>query len=67
MITESPWLFKKVDIPRAATNMSFFASAILHENSESHQMSQVAINYTLRKPIGVVEVSLPESSLYLFT
>ena len=47
-------LAKRVDIPRAATNMSFFASAILHENSESHQMSQVAINYTLRKPIGVV-------------
>ena len=47
-------LAKKVDIPRAAANMSFFASAIIHEHSESHQMTQVAINYTLRKPIGVV-------------
>ena len=61
-------LAKKVDIPRAATNMSFFASAILHENSESHQMSQVAINYTLRKPIGVVGCISPWNlPLYLFT
>jgi len=61
-------LAKKVDIPRAATNMSFFASAILHENSESHQMSNVAINYTLRKPIGVVGCISPWNlPLYLFT
>ena len=33
-------LAKKVDIPRAATNMSFFATAILHENSDTHQMNQ---------------------------
>ena len=59
---------KKVDIPRAATNMSFFASAILHENSESHHMSNVAINYTLRKPIGVVGCISPWNlPLYLFT
>ena len=61
-------LAKKVDIPRAATNMSFFASAILHENSESHHMSNVAINYTLRKPIGVVGCISPWNlPLYLFT
>jgi len=48
--------------------MSFFASAILHENSESHHMSNVAINYTLRKPIGVVGCISPWNlPLYLFT
>ena len=35
-------LAKKVDIPRAAANMSFFATAILHENSDAHEMNQVA-------------------------
>jgi aminomuconate-semialdehyde/2-hydroxymuconate-6-semialdehyde dehydrogenase len=61
-------LAKKVDIPRAATNMSFFASAILHEKSDAYQMNQVAINYTLRKPIGVVGCISPWNlPLYLFT
>ena len=61
-------LAKKVDIPRAASNMSFFATAILHENSDTHQMNQVAINYTLRKPIGVVGCISPWNlPLYLFT
>jgi aminomuconate-semialdehyde/2-hydroxymuconate-6-semialdehyde dehydrogenase len=61
-------LAKKVDIPRAATNISFFASAILHEKSDAYQMNQVAINYTLRKPIGVVGCISPWNlPLYLFT
>ena len=61
-------LAKKVDIPRAATNMSFFATAILHENSDAHLMNQVAINYTLRKPLGVVGCISPWNlPLYLFT
>lgn len=61
-------LAKKVDIPRAAANMSFFATAILHENSDAHEMNQVAINYTLRKPIGVVGCISPWNlPLYLFT
>ena len=61
-------LAKKVDIPRSAANMSFFATAILHENSDAHQMNQIAINYTLRKPIGVVGCISPWNlPLYLFT
>ncbi len=61
-------LAKKVDIPRAASNISFFATAILHENSESHLMTEIAINYTLRKPIGVVACISPWNlPLYLFT
>jgi len=61
-------LAKKVDIPRAAANISFFATAILHENSDAHEMNQVAINYTLRRPIGVVGCISPWNlPLYLFT
>ena len=57
-----------VDIPRAASNMRFFATAILHYASESHDMDGVAINYTLRKPIGVVGCISPWNlPLYLFT
>ena len=64
-----PWsLVNKVDIPRASSNISFFASAIIHESAESHQMTNVAINYTLRKPIGVVGCISPWNlPLYLFT
>ena len=61
-------LAKKIDIPRAAKNMTFFASAIKHDSSESHQMNNIAINYTLRKPIGVVGCISPWNlPLYLFT
>ena len=47
-------LARQVDIPRAVSNLSFFATAILHFASESHYMEGVGINYTTRKPIGVV-------------
>lgn len=61
-------LAQHVDIPRAASNIRFFATAILHYASESHDMDGVAINYTLRKPIGVVGCISPWNlPLYLFT
>jgi len=61
-------LAQQVDIPRAASNIRFFATAILHFASESHDMDGVAINYTLRKPIGVVGCISPWNlPLYLFT
>ncbi len=61
-------LAKKIDIPRAAKNIAFFASAIKHDSADSHQMNNVAINYTLRKPIGVVGCISPWNlPLYLFT
>ena len=57
-----------VDIPRASSNIRFFATAILHFASESHDMDGTAINYTLRKPIGVVGCISPwNMPLYLFT
>ena len=61
-------LAKTVDIPRAASNMSFFSTAILHDSSQSHQMNNEVINYTLKKPIGVVGCISPWNlPLYLFT
>ncbi len=62
------WLSKLVDIPRAASNFRFFATAIMHFASESHSMTNKAINYTLRQPIGVIGCISPWNlPLYLFT
>ena len=59
---------RHVDIPRAVSNLKFFATAIQHYASESHYMEGVGINYTLRKPIGVVGCISPWNlPLYLFT
>ncbi len=61
------WLAKKVDIPRAHDNFHFFGTGIQHFASESHAMTD-GINYTLRKPIGVVGCISPWNlPLYLFT
>jgi len=61
-------LASHVDIPRAVSNFRFFATAILHFASESHYMEGVGINYTLRRPIGVVGCISPWNlPLYLFT
>jgi aminomuconate-semialdehyde/2-hydroxymuconate-6-semialdehyde dehydrogenase len=62
------WLSKQTDIPRASSNFRFFATAIMHFASESHQVQDKAINYTLRQPIGVVGCISPWNlPLYLFT
>lgn len=61
------WLAKKVDIRRAVENFEFFGTGIMHFASESHPMSN-GINYTLRKPLGVVGCISPWNlPLYLFT
>tara|TARA_B100000927_G_scaffold279237_1_gene262678 strand:- start:2689 stop:4131 length:1443 start_codon:yes stop_codon:yes gene_type:complete len=61
-------LAKKIDIPRASANMSFFATAIIHEESQSYKANKEVINYTLKKPIGVVGCISPWNlPLYLFT
>jgi aminomuconate-semialdehyde/2-hydroxymuconate-6-semialdehyde dehydrogenase len=61
-------LAKSVDIPRAAHNFRFFATAILHFASESHHMEEGAINYTLKAPIGVAGCISPWNlPLYLFS
>ena len=62
------WLAKKVDIPRASANFRFFATAAMQFASESHEMPNRAINFTLRKPIGIVGCISPWNlPLYLFT
>ena len=61
-------LARSIDIPRAQSNLRFFATAILHASSESHHMEREAINYTLRRPLGVVGCISPWNlPLYLFT
>lgn len=62
------WLSRKVDIPRASANFRFFATGIMHFSSESHNMENRAVNYTLRQPLGVVACISPWNlPLYLFT
>lgn len=57
-----------LDIPRAASNFRFFATAALQFSSESHHMENSAINYTLRQPVGIVGCISPWNlPLYLFT
>lgn len=61
-------LARTIDIPRASANFRFFATAITQFASEAHSMEQMAINYTLRQPMGVVACISPWNlPLYLFT
>ena len=61
-------LATEVDIPRARDNFAFFATAILHEEGQFHNMHAAGFNYTLRQPIGVVGCISPWNlPLYLFT
>ncbi|MGZ5552738.1 MAG: aldehyde dehydrogenase family protein, partial [Chthoniobacterales bacterium] len=61
-------LARNLDIPRAASNFRFFATAILHTESEAHITDGVAFNYTLRQPLGVVGLISPWNlPLYLLT
>lgn len=57
-----------VDIPRAESNMAFFATEILHTETQAYQTNAHVLNYTLRSPIGVVGCISPWNlPLYLFT
>tara|TARA_B110000208_G_scaffold105719_1_gene131111 strand:- start:631 stop:2097 length:1467 start_codon:yes stop_codon:yes gene_type:complete len=61
-------LATRVDIPRASANIRFFATAILHNASESHHMEEGFTNFTLNHPLGVVGCISPWNlPLYLFT
>jgi aminomuconate-semialdehyde/2-hydroxymuconate-6-semialdehyde dehydrogenase len=61
-------LARSLDIPRAASNFRFFATAALHFHSESHATDRKAINYTLRRPRGVAGLISPWNlPLYLLT
>jgi aminomuconate-semialdehyde/2-hydroxymuconate-6-semialdehyde dehydrogenase len=57
-----------VDIPRARDNFKFYATAILHDAYETHDMGVNGFNYTLRQPIGVAGCISPWNlPLYLFS
>jgi aminomuconate-semialdehyde/2-hydroxymuconate-6-semialdehyde dehydrogenase len=61
-------LARMSDIPRAVSNFRFFATAILHAHSELHTADSSALNYTLRRPLGVVACISPWNlPLYLLT
>ena len=60
-------LARSLDIPRAVSNLRFFAAAATQFASESHAM-EGGVNYTLRQPLGVVACISPWNlPLYLFT
>lgn len=61
-------LAREVDIPRAISNLRFFATAILHWGSEAHITDGEAVNYTDRQPAGIAGCISPWNlPLYLFT
>jgi aminomuconate-semialdehyde/2-hydroxymuconate-6-semialdehyde dehydrogenase len=61
-------LARRMDIPRAVANFRFFATAILHGSSEAHVTDSVALNYTLRQPVGVAGLISPWNlPLYLLS
>ena len=61
-------LARTLDIPRAASNFRFFATAILHTESEAHITDNIAFNYTLRQPRGIAGLISPWNlPLYLLS
>jgi aminomuconate-semialdehyde/2-hydroxymuconate-6-semialdehyde dehydrogenase len=61
-------LARAVDIPRAASNFRFFATAVLHFHSEAYRTDGAALNYVLRSPRGVAGLISPWNlPLYLLT
>ena len=59
---------RTVDIPRAVQNFDFFADAATQFSSEAHPTDEVALNYTLRQPLGPVACISPWNlPLYLLT
>ena len=61
-------LSRTLDIPRAALNFKFFATAAVQFASEANIMENGNVNYTLRQPLGVVGCISPWNlPLYLFT
>ncbi|TNE85887.1 MAG: aldehyde dehydrogenase [Deltaproteobacteria bacterium] len=59
---------RTVDIPRAVANFRFFAGAVRHDETGCHDMGRSRLNYTLRRPLGVVGLITPWNlPLYLLS
>ncbi|WP_026961816.1 aldehyde dehydrogenase [Alicyclobacillus herbarius] len=52
-------LSKSLDIPRAAANFRFFADFVKGLGTECFEMDGVALNYALRRPVGVAGLISP--------
>ncbi|MBX6352730.1 MAG: aldehyde dehydrogenase [Thermoflavifilum sp.] len=62
------WLTKSLDIPRAAYNFRFFADFVKGLGTECFEMEGVALNYALRRPVGVAGLISPWNlPLFLLT
>ncbi len=53
------WLATTVEVPRAAGSYSFFANLISTMGTEAYPMETGALNYVVRRPIGVVGLINP--------
>jgi aminomuconate-semialdehyde/2-hydroxymuconate-6-semialdehyde dehydrogenase len=63
-------LAARMDIPRAVENLRFFAGAARHDHTPCHTSGGPggALNYTLRRPVGVCALVTPWNlPLYLLT
>ena len=53
------WLSTAVDISRSAFNFHFFADYFRSVGTEAFETDDVAINYSVRRPVGVVGIISP--------
>jgi len=53
------WLASTVEIPRAAGSYTFFANLISTVGTEAYPMEAGALNYVVRRPVGVVGLINP--------
>lgn len=52
-------LSQTLDIPRAAANLRFFADYVKGLGTECYQTGNTALNYTIRRPVGVAGLITP--------
>jgi aminomuconate-semialdehyde/2-hydroxymuconate-6-semialdehyde dehydrogenase len=53
------WLSTAVDISRSAFNFHFFADYLRSVGTEAYETDDVAFNYSVRRPVGVVGIISP--------
>ncbi|WP_275900786.1 aldehyde dehydrogenase [Paenibacillus periandrae] len=53
------WLSGSIDIPRSAYNFHFFSDYIRTITTETTQMDNIALNYAVRSPLGVIGLINP--------